>query len=375
MKIGIICEYNPFHNGHLYHINKIKELYPNSTLILVMSGNVTERGELSILDKWEKTDIALTFGVDLVVELPYAQASQAADIFCYGAIKILAHLKVDKIVFGSEDNDAKKLIDAANIQLNNKDYEETVKKMLEQGINYPTAMSKSLETVGNITIKTPNDILGLGYVKEIIKNNYHIEPVTIQRTNDYHSLNSGSATSIRNKLINKEDITGLVPDYCLKYLNNKLYFLNDYFPFIKYKILSEDNLDKYQTVDKNIVPKMKKYIINSNNLNDFILKIKSKYYTYNKLMRMCSHILFSFTKEDANKYNDINYIRILGFNKTGKDYLNSIKKDLKIPLLTNYSNDQENLLELEMRVTKILSTLKGSSFIDKEYKTKPIIKE
>lgn len=375
MKIGIICEYNPFHNGHLYHINKIKELYPDSTLILVMSGNVTERGELSILNKWEKTDIALYYGVDLVVELPYAQASQAADIFCYGAVKILSLLKVDKIVFGSEDNDTQKLIEAAQIQLNNSKYEETVKSLLDEGINYPTAMSKALELISNISITTPNDILGLGYVKEIVKNNYPIEPVTIKRTNNYHSLTSGSATSIRNKLINNEPINGLVPDYCLKYLDNKLYFLNDYFPFIKYKILSENNLEKYQTVDKDIILRMKEEIINSNTVDEFILKIKSKYYTYNRLMRMCSHILFSFTKEDADKHKEINYIRILGFNSNGRNYLNSIKKDLELPILTNYSNDHNNLLELEMRVTKILGILKGNEFIKQEYQNKPIIKE
>lgn len=373
MKIGIICEYNPFHNGHLYHINKIKELYPNSNIILVMSGNVTERGEISILSKWEKTHIALKAGIDLIVELPYAQASQAADIFCYGAINLLAHLKVDKIVFGSEENDIEKLIEAAKIQLYNPEYNETVKSLLNEGLNYPTAMSKALEMIADIKITTPNDILGLGYVKEIIKNNYNIEPVTIQRTNDYHSLNGCSATSIRNKIVHNESIEDLVPNYCLEFLNKKLYFLNDYFPFIKYKILSEDNLDKYQTVDKDIIPRLKKGVIDSNNLDEFILKVKSKYYTYNKLMRMCSHILFSFTKEEASKYRDIQYIRVLGFNNNGRIYLNAIKKELDIPLLTNYSNDANNLLELEIRITRILGILKGKEFILEEYQNKPIM--
>ena len=375
MKIGIICEYNPFHNGHLYHINKIKESYPNSTIILVMSGNVTERGELSILNKWEKTDIALNFGVNLIVELPYAQASQAADIFCYGAVKILSLLKVDKIIFGSEANDSKKLIEAANTQLNNTEYEKIVKSLLDEGLNYPTAMSKALEKACSISITTPNDILGLGYVKEILKNNYNIEPITIQRTNDYHALDDCSATNIRHKLSKNEDIHDLVPEYCLKYLNKNLYTLKDYFPFLKYKILSDDNLEKYQTVDKDIVPRMKKAIINSNSLDEFISNIKSKHYTHNRLMRMCSHILFSFTKEEAKQYSEINYIRILGFNKIGRQYLNYIKKELDIPILTNYSNDNNNYLMLEMRVAKVLSILKGVDFINQEYQNQPIIKE
>lgn len=373
MKIGIVCEYNPFHNGHLYHIEQIKKLYPESMIILVMSGNVTERGELSILSKWEKTEIALHYGVSLVVELPFTQATQAADVFCYGAVNILNHLQVDKIVFGSEENNIEKLIKAAKIQLESKTYNEKVKVLLNNGINYPTALSKVLEQDYNIKINTPNDLLGLGYVKEIIKNNYHIEPITIKRTNDYHSLTSGSATSIRYKIINNEDVSTLVPNYCLAYLQKKFLFLNDYFPFLKYKILSDKNLEQYQTVDKEIIPRLKKEIISSNNLDEFIKRIKSKYYTYNRLMRMCAHILFSFTKEEALLTHEIKYIRILGFNMEGQFHLKKIKKDLKIPIITNYSNDCDNLLEIEMRVVKVLSLLKGRTFIEEEYQHKPII--
>ena len=101
MVIGIIVEYNPFHNGHIYHINKIKEKYPDSIIIAVMSGNVTERGDISIIDKWDKTKIALKYGIDLVIELPFKFASQSADLFARGAMEILNEMKVDKIVFGS----------------------------------------------------------------------------------------------------------------------------------------------------------------------------------------------------------------------------------------------------------------------------------
>ena len=103
--IGIICEYNPFHNGHIYHINKIKEMFPDSTIVLVMSGNFTERGDASIINKWDKTDVALNNGIDLVIELPFVFATQSADIFAYGACSILNYLKVDYLVFGSESGD------------------------------------------------------------------------------------------------------------------------------------------------------------------------------------------------------------------------------------------------------------------------------
>ena len=120
--LGIIAEYNPFHNGHLYHLNKIKEMYPNSNIILVLSGWITERGDLSLIDKFKKTDIALNYGVNLVVELPFKYI-QSADYFANGSVKILNELKCDTILFGSESNDIDELINLAEIQINNKDYE------------------------------------------------------------------------------------------------------------------------------------------------------------------------------------------------------------------------------------------------------------
>lgn len=377
--IGIICEYNPFHNGHLFHINKIKEMYPESNIILVLSGNVTERGELSILDKWDKTEIALHFGVDLVVELPFIQASQAADIFCYGAVKLLSLLKADTIVFGSETNDVERLKKCAHIQLYDKRYNDIVAQLLDKGMNYPTALSKALCEVSGINISSPNDLLGLGYVKEIMKNEYAIEPITIQRTNDYHAELItdfiSSATSIRLALKNNNDIKNTVPQFVLPYLNKKVYFLADYFEFLKYKILSESDLTIYQTVDKDITSRINRYIVDSNTLEEFVNKIKTKYYTYNRLMRMCSHILFSLTKEEASAKHDISYIRLLGFSSKGKKHLNTIKKELDIPLITSYTNDKKGYLDIEMKITKTLGILKGKEFVDAEYKNQPIYKE
>ena len=138
--IGIICEYNPFHNGHLYHLDKIKEMYSDSRIILVMSGNFLQRGDCSLINKWDKTRIALEFGVDLVVELPFVFATQSADVFAHGAISILNNLGVNKIVFGSECNDIDLLWKMADIQINNKQYDEYVCKYMDLGYNYPTSM-------------------------------------------------------------------------------------------------------------------------------------------------------------------------------------------------------------------------------------------
>ena len=376
MNIGIICEYNPFHYGHLYHLNKIKEMYPKANIILVMSGWICERGDLSLIDKFKKADIALHYGVDLVVELPLKYI-QSADYFAKGSIEILNILGCDTIVFGSESNNIDTLTNLANIQLNNKEYSKLVKKYMDEGISYPTAMSKALKKISGKTINTPNDLLGLSYVKEIIKNNYKIRPVTIKRTSDYNSKKIEgkitSATSIRELIKNKKRFKKYVPSYSYKYLSETI-FLDDYFDYLKYKIISSYDLTIYQGIDENLANRIYKYINISNSLDELLENIKTKRYTYNRLKRSLTYILFSITKQDFDNL-DIEYIRILGFNNKGKEHLNKIKKDLNVPILTNYEN---KYLNKDLKINTIISLNKKiknkKDFIEKEYKQKPIIK-
>ena len=250
--IGIIAEYNPFHNGHLYHLSKIKELYPDHTIVLVMSGNFTERGDVSIIDKWKKTEIAKKAGIDLIVELPFPFATQSADYFSYGAITLLEHLKVERVIFGSESNNIEDLSLIAETQLNNEDFDKLVKIYSKFGHNYPTALSLALKDLTGKVITTPNDLLGISYIKTIKKNNYKIIPETIKRTSDYHNvslLEHSSATAIREALKGKQDVSAYVPEITHEYLTN-LHFIEDYFPLLKYKILTEKDLSIYQTVEE-----------------------------------------------------------------------------------------------------------------------------
>ena len=222
-RIGIIAEYNPFHYGHVYQINKIKELYPDSIIIVIVSTTFTQRGEISLINKWDKTKICLEYGVSLVVELPTLYATQSADVFSYGALKILNSLEIDTLVFGSECNDVKLLMNLADMQLHDDKYNDLVKKYLDSGKNYPSAMSLALYDLSGIKIDKPNDLLGLSYVKEIIKNKYPITPVTIKRTNDYHGniVNSNivNASLIRKMISNNDDISSYVPSITLECIN------------------------------------------------------------------------------------------------------------------------------------------------------------
>lgn len=375
MTIGIICEYNPFHYGHLLHLKKIKEMYKDANIILAMSGWITQRGDLSLIDKFSKTEIALEYGIDLVVEIPF-KFIQSADYFAKGAIKILNLLGCDKIVFGSESNNADDLKEMAQIQLNNSEYNNIIKNSINSKENYPTILSNALFSLTGKKINTPNDLLGLCYTREIIKNNYNIDIVTIKRKNNYNSLKLEgkitSATSIREQLKKKKSIKKYVPHIVEKKLKNVI-FLEDYFDFLKYKIITSDITD-IQGIDTNLSNRIKKYITNSNNLEELINSVKSKKYTYNRIKRSLTFILLSITKDNFNNL-ELEYLRILGFNNNGKELLNKVKKSITIPLITNYD---KKYLSKDLNITTILSLNKKikdkKAFIEKEYKQKPIIK-
>lgn len=380
--VGIICEYNPFHNGHLFHLEQIKEKFPNHRIVLVMSGNFTQRGDVSIINKWDKTEIALFYGVDLVVELPFVFAVQSADIFARASIELLNMLQVEYLVFGSECNQVDRLIECAKIQLENKKYNKLVKQYLEEGINYPTALSKALYDLTGKRIKEPNDILGMTYIREILRIGSTIKPVSIPRQNNYNSLelegSMSSATSIRHALQEGRYVLDYVPTETLKYLTEP-HFTSDYFSLLKYKILSDlEHLDLYQTVDEGIENRIHKFIISSKTLDELILKMKTKRYTYNKLARMFTHILCNVTKEEMKQFQKIEYIRILGFNKKGRELLKEIKDQVSVPIITNFSSLKHPMLDIEFRATciyaSILDEQKKIKLIESEYKNSPIIK-
>ena len=374
--IGIVCEYNPFHNGHMYQINEIKKKYKDSIIIVVCSSSFTQRGNLSLLNKWDKTKIALLNNVDIVLELPYVYTVQSSDIFAEFAIKILNEFKIDTLIFGSESNNLNELINSAKVQLNNTNFNTLVQKYLKDGINYPTALNNALKDLKCSPINTPNDLLGVSYIKTILENNYNIKIDTIKRTNNYHDINSNdeivSASNIRNKILNNEDYKHMVPSITYEILKNKKQN-NKYFEYLKYKIISESNLDKYLDVDEGLSTRIKESINKSNTLEELIQNIKTKRYTYNKISRMLNHILCSLTKEEKNNTKDLEYLRILGFSNNGKEYLNKIKKDITTPILNKYDTSYE-ALKIEKRVSEIYSLI-YEDIMDKEIKNKPIKKD
>lgn len=327
--VGIICEYNPFHNGHIYHLEKVKELFPDATIILCLNGYFLERGEISILSKEMKTKIALEYGVDIVIELPFLYGTQSADHFSDAAILLLHSLGVIHLVFGSETNDISYL-------------ENLAKKQLEEGfslsfstLNYPARLNQAL---GEENIISPNDLLGISYIKTILKYHYPISYTLIARTSGYHDTTSCSsiisASNIRFKLKKKENVLSYLP--LLSYHSIQTIDYSKFFSLLQAKILTDSHLDEYLDVTEGLHHKLKKEILQAKNYEDFLNALKSKRYTYNRIQRMLLHVLFGVLKKDAS--TPITYVRILGFNSRGQKYLNQNRKKFLLPTTISFSS-------------------------------------
>lgn len=378
--LGIIVEYNPFHNGHIYHLQKAKELTQCDYTIAVMSSSFVQRGEPAIIDKWQRSHLAIEYGVDLVIELPFVYACQSADYFAKGAIDLLHALGVTDLCFGSEDGHIETFIDIAEAIQNHQNlYNESIKQSMKEGLRYPDACNLALKKILHKEIKTPNDLLGLSYVKEIIFHQYNITPHCITRTNDYHdtTLSSiASASAIRHAIYNQKDFTNALPHP--EYYQNESYRLDDFFDYLRYQILtsSPQELQTYHMVDEGLENLLINQISKSHNMEELIQSLLSKRYTKPRIQRMLIHILMKNTKEDIKAAMNVDYIRILAMNQQGREYLHFIKKDCPYTLITRIFAYQHPALTIEFKATKLLSLLSvdPQSIIKKEYTSIPYIK-
>ncbi len=363
--VGVIVEYNPLHNGHKYHIEQIKEKENPDLIIGIMSSSFTNRGDLSIFDKFIKTFHALELGIDLIIELPLIYSMERADIFALKSINILNEIGVNKIYIGSEENNILLYEKAYNL-LNEND--NLIKKYISDGYSYKESISKI------INLK-PNDMLGYSYYKIIKDNNYNIDLKTIKRKesnfNDLIPSNNyiASAYSIRSNL-------ELLNDYCPSFVlkdKNKILDQNKIFKYLKYEILSKTNneLKEIFFVDEGLENKLHQ-IINYDSLDSFISFLATKRYTKTRIKRMLMYILLNVKKIDAENALNENIIRILGFNEKGKNYLNNIKKN--IIYYTNIKQGLSNTLDIEFKSSLILDSIFDLNLIFQEQKG-PIYKK
>lgn len=388
---GIVAEYNPFHNGHLYQLKKAKEQSGADVMVAAMSGNFLQRGEPALLDKWSRASTALENGVDIVVEIPVAFSVQPADYFSMGAITILNALMCDTLSFGSESGKGEDFLQAAQLYIENEDViNHHFQSQQRQEYTYARNLTGVLESLFPefpIDLSQPNNVLGFTYAKEILLQKSNMSIVTVPRKEShYHEQEIdkektiASASAIRKALFHnpndKEDLIHVMPAQTLDMLKTKpLVSWDNFFSYLKYQsvIASHTELSDIYLMEKGLDFRIKRLIKNSSNMTEFLTKLKTKQLTWTRLQRICFYILLNQTKEDMqNKLQDIDSIRLLGFTEKGQAYLSEIKQSLTIPLITNVNRQTGEELEYDIKVGEVYRLADENRIPSQDYKRKPI---
>lgn len=382
--VGLVTEYNPFHNGHLYHLNKAMELTGADISVAVMSGDFVQRGEPAVLDKYTRTSMALNSGVNLVVELPVNYAVSSAESFAAGALKVLDYIKADSIAFGSESGNIERLSKLAHILCDNEDtlYKE-ISKYTANGISYAAARQKVVEKLTDkdtaAMLTSSNNILAVEYLKAIIKNNYAIKPYTVQRQGDAYNdtdirSDYASATALRGNL-KADNISKYIPvkaSLILSSNTNYIYpdditealftrLLDILFASSYDKNVFIENVMKYPDVNKEIAGRLYKSAMDmitrtvpqgaeskDNGVFSFgslCEHIKTKEVPLSRIKRALVRITLGLDKKHMEKYENEPYIRVLGFDKKGQEYLSYIRKTVEVSLITKTADYKEMLLD------------------------------
>ena len=352
---GLIVEYNPFHNGHKYHLMKAQEISECDLTIACMSGNYLQRGEPALLNKWLRAEMAIENGVDLVVELPSFYSNESAEVFSLGAIKILDYLKADSICFGSEAGEIEILQSIVEFS-ERREFSGKIKELLKNGISYPNAMRILIEEEFGENSLNPNNILGIEYIRAIKRINSNIKPFTIKREKvGYFDLGFkdeiASATGIRAMLKEKEydKLKKLIPLKSYEILMNnldKLAFLGEYYTLIKFKILNDkDSLKSITDMEEGLWNRVYEVCKKTDNFEDFMKEFVNKRYTLSRTKRILCHILLNLNVNERKAVKkDLPFVRVLAFNNKGAKYLKYLKKEYEItPLISN--KNVNNLLK------------------------------
>jgi predicted nucleotidyltransferase len=399
--VGIIVEYNPFHNGHSYHLQASKEAAKADIVIAVMSGNFLQRGEPALVSKWLRTKMALLGGVDIVIELPYQFASQKAETFANGAVSILDSIGCQSLCFGSESGDISSFLKTVDfIDMNKHTYDENIKSFIQTGVSYPKALSLSFQAMSStnnlVDLSKPNNILGIQYIRALKQQKSPVMPLTIKRKNaEYHDEHFAtetiaSATSIRKALFSptmeQTSINQYVPVETSQLLKEYHEYFGtfheweNYWTLLKFRIL-QSNPEELRTiyeVEEGLENRILAVALESNSFRGFMKKLKTKRYTWTRLQRMCVHILTNTKKTEMAKSSEkASYLRLLGMTSCGKEYLKKNKSHLSLPLISKLSAYKQKEILLDIKATQIYSLGVGhqlaNELIQQEFKQPPII--
>ncbi|WP_297376106.1 nucleotidyltransferase family protein [uncultured Helcococcus sp.] len=385
--IGIIAEYNPMHLGHIHQIKAIKEKYPQSNIIVLMSGSFVQRGEPSILNKFDKAEIAVKNGVDLVLEMPSIISLQSADYFAYYSTMILNNLNIlDYLSFGVESKDFTSLIENFEaIYLNTHMIENKLKTYIDQGLSYKHSYIRSLDELGidSSFIKEPNNTLAFNYYKSLreLKSNINILPV-FRNDNGYNNDKVSdkafqSATTIRKLVQENKDFSAYVPlESKIKLEKSIKYSLDNYSDLFYYKsFIVQKDPSQIAGYEPGILNLLNKNF--DKTLSETIDLSHNKRHSKARLRRFIFNYLLDITTEDVNSLDKINYIRPLAFNDKGRQVLKEIKDNSEIVILNNFTdikdNCNKNLVNIDMKSYK-LHNIRSKQLNSLDYTHMPYIK-
>ncbi len=375
--VGIVCEYNPFHFGHKYHIQKSKEITGADNVICIMSGSFVQRGEVALFDKWARAKMAIDGGADLVIELPSYYVLQSSDNFAFGAIKILDMLSVvDSLCFGAENDDINFLKKCADA-IKSSEYSTFLKERMDEGYSYPSSCEYALSKVTGFndeTLHMPNSTLGISYISALSQLGSNIVPYCIKRDNDYHSSESSdgflSASALRLMIKNGADYAEYAPNYSgitTHYLELAESYILGFFRNVKKEDLEE--IKGYEEGLFSLVSKSAKMCFD---VNEFFAACVSKRYTLSRIKRFCACALLGIKGNLTPSY-----VRVLAFNKKGAKLLKEIKKKSPLAIITKVADFEGNeMFEMDIKSTdfaSLCSSDKDKRVCSKDFLTSPYV--
>ncbi len=389
--VAIICEYNPFTNGHLHHLEKAREETGADTVICVMSGSFTQRGEAAILDKYQRAEIAVRMGADMVVELPLIYSISPADNFAYGAIKTISVLPhVDYLSFGSECGDIDILVKTANFLANEpQGYKDILSSFLGEGYSFPKSRDLALAEYAKdhpeyediaLTLSKPNNVLAISYIQAINTLGLDIKLHTIKRESDFNSdditSDYPSAGAIRTALRQEKlpEIKDKVPELCYNFLQTVKTngtSLGDMCLF-KLKDISGYDLEHYYDINGGLHNRLKIAATNASTYEQFLENAKTKKYTMARLKRLSLYALFDITQYLYDEWNALPpYVFVLSMKKDRKDILVELNKVCS-NVLVKYSDIDKvdkslrGMIKLDFKVQGVLNIINRSNYFNRK---------
>lgn len=359
---GVAAEYNPFHNGHAYQLKKARELSGCDRLIVCMNGSVSQRGDVMLLDKWQRTRMALNNGADVVVELPALFGTRTADAFACGAMATLVKAGVDAVSFGCETDDTETLQRLSEaFHCENDTFRAATEKGLSEGQTFARARGGAVAELTGIDaelLNLPNTVLAAEYLNALKKLNSSAEIVPVLRRGSYHSeeiSELSSASAIRRAIEEQRDWENAVPENCAGLIRNGNKAQNGALDSVLlYLLRSSEDLGNIWGADEGIENLFRKAASVCTSREELLEMVKCKRYTYVRLNRFCMHVLLHLTKRLVSEHPEPTYIRVLGFRRDASDVLKVLKERAKLPLITDCTKLKDDpVFRFERRATDL----------------------